>query len=240
MDAVNVHPGVYPVQEIWEDFLLQNMHHLEQFVTGARSDWRTDWENLDEAASSLSRAVYGSCIQFLRAKSGAPDGAAALSKSPSLVNLELVDRLPNTKTIVLLRDGRDVVASSMRTFGWSLGQSCQRWHEGAEILAANLSPNPGFLLVHYEDLFRDLRTAMQRILDYVGLDASKYDFERALKLPVRGSSTFGTNDRQSVHWNPIPRSPEFQPIGRWTRWTPQQLELFEHSCGELNRELGYV
>src|SRR4029450_4223292 len=66
-----------------------------------------------------------------------------------------------------------------------------------------------------------------------------FDFGRAAGMPVRGSSVFFGPGRQSVHWDPVEKTSEFDPKQRGRSWGPDMLERFEWIAGEQLRYFGY-
>ena len=137
-----------------------------------------------------------------------------------------------------MRDGRDVVESGVRSFDWDFDKACELWAEGARTVAAAADQGVPFLLVKYEDVFADQRTEMLRILEFLELDANAYDFAVAASLPVVGSSTFGKRGSR-VNWEPVPRTADFMPIGRWKSWSADQQETFSRIAGDWNLHFGY-
>jgi hypothetical protein len=95
------------------------------------------------------------------------------------------------------------------------------------------------MLVRYEDLVRDVKGSMARILRFVGLDEDAFDFQAAADLPIRGSSWYFGPGRTSVHWAPVQKGPEFDPTERWSSWTPEMHERFEWIAGSQLRAFGY-
>ena len=65
-----------------------------------------------------------------------------------------------------------------------------------------------------------------------------YDFDQALTLPVVGSSVFGRAGG-AVHWLPVPKTEEFQPLHRAAGWTGAQHERFNWIAGTELMTLGY-
>src|SRR5262249_17818575 len=140
-----------------------------------------------------------------------------VTKTPSVDNLRLISLFQNSKTIVIVRDGRTLVESGVRSFGWDFESGCRHWARAADLIIAAQTESSPFLLVRYEDLVGGLQTEMTRILTYLGLDSSVYDFEAASRLPVRGSSTFGVGEK-GVHWHPVEKTAAFDPLHRCSTW----------------------
>ena len=68
---------------------------------------------------------------------------------------------------------------------------------------------------------------------------SKYDFDAAINLPVRGSSVFRGTRPKEYHWDPVEKTPDFNPVGRWNNWSRSTHERFNWIAGEKLVALGY-
>ena len=82
----------------------------------------------------------------------------------------------------------------------------------------------------------DLKGTMLEVLRFAQLDDHAFEIQAASELPVRGSSAYFGSGRDSVHWDPVMRGPDFDPKERWRSWTPDLHERFEWIAG---RQLGY-
>jgi hypothetical protein len=100
--------------------------------------------------------------------------------------------------------------------------------------------NGRYLLVRYEDLLDDLKGSLADILRFAELDQDLFDFEAAADLPVRGSSAYFGPGHTSVHWEPVPKGPDFEPKERWRSWSAEMHERFEWIAGRQLRQFGYA
>jgi hypothetical protein len=75
-------------------------------------------------------------------------------------------------------------------------------------------------------------------LTFVGLPVDSFDFAAAANLPVRGSSVFH-GEEKSVHWKPVAKTSEFDPIGRSSHWKRPVHERFNWIAGRQQVWLGY-
>ena len=149
---------------------------------------------------------------------------------------------PAAQVIILARDGRAVVESCGRTFGWDFDLAARRWAAAADLAVQFLSgravDDPAVRVVRYEDLFADPRGQLTRLLSFLDLDVADYEMSAAERLPVRGSSVFHGR-RGQVHWDPVERTPEFDPLRRWAHWGPAQHARFAWLAGRQQTALGY-
>jgi Tol biopolymer transport system component len=116
----------------------------------------------------------------------------------------------------------------------------RHWATAARaILNFQKSAEPGrrYLIVRYEDLYSDTEREMRRILEFLKLDPERYDFARAIALPVRGSSAL--TETGVMHWRPVQRTSGFDPLQRWANWNRRRHERFNWIAGEYLEGLGY-
>jgi len=241
LDLLDLHPDCQSVPTIGEDHLLANASHLDGFVEGVVKRWNSNWDPDGEWKQVLREHLGQACVSFLvsLAQRVFPTLPRYLvTKTPSVENLHLLSLFPQVKTIVIVRDGRDLVESGMRSFGWSFEAACRQWVEGArQIMKAQEAGLP-FLLVRYEDLQNDLKTQMARICVLLTLELSCFDFEAARDLPVRGSCDFGRGKGQ-VHWSPVAKTAGFKPMHRWAKWSRARQERFSWIAGPTMAYFGY-
>ena len=239
-DLLCLHPDCAPGREpIREDFFLEHADRLLDFVRTVRSRWDPAWGQVGvDTVADLHAALGAGLLSFLTV-----DPARRLVvKTPSVVNLEHAHTLfPTAQVLVLARDGRAVVESCVRTFGWDFDLAARRWADAArtarEFFTDRSPTDPGARLVRYEDLVTDLRPALAALLDFLGLDRDRYDFGAAEHLPVRGSSD--TAHTGAVHWQPVAREEAFDPLRRWQHWAPHDHQRFAWLAGTEQAALGY-
>lgn len=130
---------------IWEDFFHEEAAHLARFAAGIAGHWPAKWNvDLHAARAALLADLGDGLVRYLR------DGTCGivLAKTPSVVGLDHhADLFPREPLIVLVRDGRAVVRSAMRSFGWSFERAVVSWTDGAERVLAfdaiTVSPHCG-------------------------------------------------------------------------------------------------
>ncbi len=147
-----------------------------------------------------------------------------LTKTPSYVEILpfLRDMFPDLLVIHCVRDGRDV-ALSVLTRPWGP----RRFSETADWWAARLRPALAFedahpdlvLRVRYEDLVRQPREQLDRMLAAVGVPSSPGLAEDYLRAP------FGPDPSRAGQWR--------------TRLSQDQVALFEGTAKGLLERLGY-
>lgn len=236
-----LHPDCAPLghPSVREDFLL---HHADALVDYAdRLAWH--WGHWGEAAPSrdaLLRALGDGLRHFFVADRAA---ARVVTKTPSVRNVErFFDVFADGSLLVVIRDGRSVVASGMEGFGWSFEASVRRWAEAARaVLAlrdAHGSGSDRHRMLRYEDLTRDPVSTLTAALRLLDLSPTAYDFEAALDLPVYGSSFVQPDDE--VTWSPQSKPSNFGREERWAAWTADMHARFNWLAGRELAALGYT
>ena len=241
-DLLLLHPDCAPAREpVREDLFLDHSDHLTAFVEAVRTAWDPRWGRFaPDVPERLHAALGEGLVSFL----WDDRDRRLVTKSPSVRHLgRFFAFYPWARLLVLLRDGRSVVQSSMDTFGWDFDRACRNWAEGVDEIhrfqQAETARADRWRLLRYEDLVDDTEGQLRPVLEFLGLDPARYDFEAARDLPVRGSSTFGRQDG-GVHWEPVAKDATFAPKERWRSWTDEQLERFDWLAGDQLRSLGYT
>jgi hypothetical protein len=264
-DLIRMHPDCDSGSAVLEeDNLVSNAHLLAKYVDGVSRWWKHHWspEELQWERDLLMQQLGQGLIAFLssqlkrRKQISGRDGTNGhslrlVTKTPTVRNLGLFFRLfPSSQLLVLVRDGRSVVESSVRTFDRPYGHAAKEWAHSARIIQDHCKDHPQkqFLLVRYEDLYSNPESELRRIFDYLHLDADAYDYVAAANLPVRGSSTLrGQASSHSapwvangIHWEPVEKPKNFNPMERWTNWNRAKHERFNWLAGECLVPFGYA
>jgi protein-tyrosine sulfotransferase len=172
-----------------------------------------------------------------------------LLKSPHAQNLALFRHIfPYDTLLLCLRDGRDVIQSSLKTFPpWhprskGFAEIAREWRYATEAI---LAFEPGgedtyanAKVVRYEALVEDTEAVVHDTLLHARLDPEVFDFDALRRLPIRGSSSLGSVGDQ--RWEPHEKPKDFQPIGRWRgAWSSRQKRRFKAIAGTALISAGY-
>lgn len=171
-----------------------------------------------------------------------------LLKSPHVENLSLAPLVfPNAKILLCLRDGRDVIDSSLKTFSrWNLrgknfNQLAHSWRLGAEAILefdkGGRLENPDVMIVRYEDLVADAKGALHKVFLHLGLDPEKCDMSGVDQMLVRGSSR--AEGQGDDRWKGSEKSSDFNPLGRWEAWPDARKAKFHNIVGQVLTKAGY-
>lgn len=176
------------------------------------------------------------------------DGGRILLKNPHVRNVTLATALfPGDKIVLVLRDGRDVVDASLKTFGGSrllrksFSQLAWEWRCAAEAILSFRSDgdrrHPDVMVLRYEDLLTETDATLSRLLRHVALDEAKFDRGAFDALPVRGSSRSSLSDDD--RWRPEQRDKDFNPLQRWRTWSTRRKAAFDRIAGDVLARAGY-
>jgi protein-tyrosine sulfotransferase len=241
-DLLLLHPDCARGREpVNEDLFLDQSDHLVAFGNAVRASWDPRWGTFgDDLPGRLLASIGEGLLSFL----WTDRDRRLVAKSPSVRHLDrFFAFFPQAQLLILVRDGRSVVQSATDTFGWSFDRACRAWAEGARTIRrfqqAESARADRWRIVRYEDLVDDAEGQLRAIFEFVGLDASRYDFEAARHLPVRGSSAFG-RQKGEVHWATVPKNEGFAPKERWRSWRASRLQRFDWIAGAQLAEFGYA
>lgn len=235
-ELLSLHPDIYSYpNKIWEiPFLPQ---------TGSIQNLQRDFflayeKNIGKVGENDFLPLFGaSFIHYLN--SLVPDGRRLLVKMPGVHYLNnFFTVFPSENLLLLIRDGRDVVASTINTWP-QIGfiNACRRWDRSAKMVLEcqrKYSGRNGYWLARYEDAVIEPETFVREACRKFGLDIGEYPFEKIGSLPVIGSST---TRKQGIAW--IQKPKDFKPIGRWQQWSIWKKSVFKRISGHSLVELGY-
>lgn len=239
-DLFRLHPDVSLLPPRWEDHLLEHADRLVGYADAVARNWLPRWRNDPIERARLLRGIGNGICWFLADAAG---GSRVVTKATSVASLETFFELfPDAYAVVLVRDGRSVTESAVRSWGFTHATAARRWATAARrVLDFDLASRDGpgrYHIVRYEDLVADLEKTFAHVLRFCDLDVGRYDFDAARNLPLRGSST-DRGERADLNWDPVARPADFSGIARFDGWSARQHRLFDLAAGREQRELGY-
>lgn len=239
-ELVRRHPACTSARSpIWEDYLLKNAGLLRRFADEVHRSWDPVWGSTDHLRPELLAKLGDGVIEFL----SRDPHRRAVTKSPTIANLDLFfDVFPRAHLLLLVRDGRDVAASGMKTFGWTLEQSARSWSATTKKILGFVDDHDdkAVRIVRFEDLVVDTEVELMDVLSFLELPSASYDVDVLDEIPVRGSSTYLGPGRNEINWEVLSRPNEFSPIGRWRSWPASDVDEFETIAAAELAELGYT
>lgn len=237
-DLLGLHPDAELSTPVYEDHLVRSSGHLVDFVDEVSREWTPEWEVPASAGNELLSSLGDGILAWLTGDSE----RRVVTKMPSVEGADRFRTLfPRSPLLVLVRDGRSLCESGVRTFGWSYERAFRRWRDAADIvldLSAGAHADPHLAVVRFEDLVQRPAEVVRTICQTVGLDPDTFPYDCIGELPVRGSSTPSTPG-EPVHWAPVEKTASFAPVERWETWSPHLHRRFAEVAGEQQRALGY-
>ena len=176
---------------------------------------------------------------------------------------------PEARLIILVRDGRDNVASSVKaalavrrhkTFVQNsktrlnnflhrdFRAAARDWSNAVDRILRFDEEFKGspfasrYRILRYEDVFREPRQMAERIFEFMQVPCDSGILDAVENAEVVGSSFYSSSKREDArkpNWVATPRTEAFQPIGRWRRWSTFQKNLFKRIAGEALIRMGY-
>lgn len=242
-----LHPTCRAGEVVREDFFLTHADILQKYTETVYRAWDKSWRQQLDNPDALMKYIGDGLLSFLDAES-LKDGKNSevatrlVTKTPDVTNLPLFFQLfPNAKLLIMVRDGRAVVESSVKSFNRSYDEVMHEWADAARKIhqLATTEADHRYLIVRYEDLQQNTEAEMRKILPFLNLDSANYDFAAMHELPVFGSSQLVTEGKQKVHWEGN-KFENFEPTKRWQHWDQTLHERFNWIAGQELQQLGYV
>ncbi|MBN1138230.1 MAG: sulfotransferase, partial [Anaerolineae bacterium] len=149
---------------------------------------------------------------------------------------------PGEHLLLLVRDGRDVVHSTLKTWPQiRFFMACQRWRRAAEMIlhfhGIHGARRKGYWLARFEDAVQDPAAFVEEACERFGLDVQRYPFEKIEAVRVHGSSSLPVDGK--VVWDHMAPPKDFYPVGHWQRWSFGRKCLFKRIAGQALVDLGY-
>jgi len=245
-------PGI-----VWEDFYLAPADHLNAYAASLQPSWNTNWtaqlqaalgadavlRHLGDGLIHLMESQYRYCVEV--GKQAPPSGkpVSLVTATPNTRNLDQFFRLfPEAAPVLIVRDGRAVVESGVRSFDWDYEDAMRMWtSSGQRILdfCQRTEHAERFLLIRYETLYLEPKNEMRRILDFLKLDSERFDFDVCDTLGVMGSSELKQGEAASLHWKYVEKSKDFNPLARASHWPEALRQRFLYIAGPTMAALAY-
>ena len=265
-DLLRLHPDCdVDGLELDEDHFVTYADLLIRYVNLASKTWKAWWgpEQLQKERDLVCQCMGDGLVSYLRLQvrnrrtltgKAPPDKPlpVLVTKTPNVTNLHLFFRIfPNADLLILVRDGRAVVESAVRSFYRNFAEEARQWATRAAVIRdfTESDSNRGrkYLVVRYEDICTNTKSELDRIMLFLRLDPTLYDFDAAKNLPVRGSSSLrreGAGSREAfvapgIHWDPVPKNSDFKPLERWGNWDRAKHERFNWIAGKHLPAFGY-
>ena len=173
----------------------------------------------------------------------APEHKRLLLKVPGVEYLQhFFSVFPHERLIVLLRDGRDLIQSTIKTWPQrDFSDVCREWDESARIIMAFeesfRTQKNRFMIVKFEDAVANSNHFISSVCSHFGIEQQHYPFKKLKDIPVKGSSALKQDGKMT--WKPLEKPSDFNPIGRWSNWDSNKKQIFKKICGKTLIKTGY-
>jgi hypothetical protein len=239
---LRLHPEIYAYpHELWElPALMQSAR-----VMSLAKDFLLEYKpNVGKMAEGDFLPLFGaSLLAYLY--EGSPASSRLLVKTPSVQYItHFYSMFPHECLVLLVRDGRDVVHSTLRTWPrLTFLQACLRWRRSADAVlrakaAFQRSRKDQYFLARFEEAVSDPSKFVRALCRHTGLDAGKFPFDQIDKVKVIGSSKL-TKPGEAVEWQWLAKPKGFQPTGHWHQWSTARKVMFRAVAGRQLMNLGY-
>lgn len=255
-DLLCLHPDCEPGGIIWEDGLIARAGPLIEYVNYLYKFWDSHWHIQEILGPSdlLYNCLGDGLLAFLHMQfavrkndkdlSSTSSSRRLVTKTPSVKNLQYFFKIfPKAHLLIIVRDGRAVVESGVKSFDWTYEQAMHKWAGAAETILnfTKDCQDQKYIIVRFEDLVGNQQKELNKIFSFLGLDPEKYDFQDALNLPVKGSSELRTKEgEEKIHWTPVAKTKDFNPLDRYKHWGRTRYERFNWIAGEFLERFGYT
>lgn len=239
-ELLGLHPDLYAYpNRIWEAPFLQLTPDVEELQAKFLRAYR---HNVGKLANGDFLAVFGAAmIGYLY--SFVPEGRRMLLKVPGVQYLDhFYTMFPHEHLLLLARDGRDVVESTLKTWPQlQFSVVARRWMRSARMAlhchTRYAARSEGYWFGRFEDAIRDPAAFVVEVCRHLDLDANRYPFDQIETISIRGSSALKSDGK--VVWDPVARPQSFNPTERWRSWTSGRKRSFKRIAGQALLDLGY-
>lgn len=230
---------------LWEDFFLSQSDKLLPFVHHTRHLWHPRWDPQQGVLSQTAMmASLGQGLVHFIERQRTPETMFSMlvQKTPTVRNLAQYSSLfPEHKLLLLVRDGRSVVCSGEKSFGWQFEQAAREWAKAAKAIHCFVESEKSvdLKIVRYEDLYLNRKETLTDVFLFLGLDPDACDWQATESLAVHGSSD--TKDSHGeVTWQvKVQPTEDFKPLQRYQQWPKWKRVRFEWLAGLELEALGY-
>lgn len=239
---LRLHPEIhaYPHQ-LWELPALMQSPRVMGLAKGFLLEYKP---NLGRMAEGDFLPLFGaSLLAYLYEDS--PPSSRLLVKSPSVQYItHFYSMFPHEYLVLLVRDGRDVVHSTLRTWPkLTFLQACLRWRRSADAVLSAKDAFQGsredqYFFARFEEAISDPSKFVRALCRHSGLDADRFPFDQIDSIKVIGSSKL-TIPGETVEWRWLPKPKGFQPTGHWQKWPSTRKLMFKAVAGRQLMDLGY-
>ena len=257
-----LHPECYIGDAVQEDYLLTNADLLINYAQSAYRYWSSHWEVEKRIGpyEVLCRCLGDGLTSFLRLQAPAEDSSKdpkddsenpsnlnqkrLITKTPEVRHLKYFFQLfPKAHLLILVRDGRSVTESGVKSAYWGYEKAMRYWAKAASDIDnfddTMKEASNKYLIVRYEDLVEQTTEQLKKIFLFLGLSIETYNFKSAENLLVMGSSQLNRK-KGNFDWERAQKPEDFNPLARHHHWSRKRHERFNWIAGDYLSRFGYT
>ena len=239
-NLLKLHPDFYPYpDDLWEVPFLQQSDKIRAVQSGFIENYEPSEDKLQD---SDFLCLFGSSL-IAHLQRDMPPNKRMLLKMAGVHHLDdFFAAFPHEHLLVVIRDGRDVVRSTLNSWpSLDFASVCRRWNQSARLVMAFDKKNKeraGYRMVRFEDNLQNPVGFMKGVSAEYNLPLETYPFDAIKTLPIRGSSSVKVDG--DLSWRAVSKPKTFDPVGGWQSWPRWKKTLFKRIAGETLIELGYA
>ncbi|MDM8532212.1 sulfotransferase [Anaerolineales bacterium HSG25] len=242
-ELMRLHPDLYAYPyQLWEFPALM----LTGDILNLQKRFLLNYKkNIGKLGEEDFLPIFGAAmIGYLHAST--PIEKRVLIKMPAVQYLShFFSMFPYENLLILTRDGRDLVHSTLRTWPrLNFPQVCLRWNRSARVILSTVDAfkakqQTGYWLGRYEEALVDPISFVQKACDHLNLDKERYPYQKIDEVRVIGSSKLAAN-KGTVDWQVHQEKPkDFKPTQYWQSWSPLKKLTFKVIAGRSLIKLRY-
>jgi len=244
MKLLEKHPNIIKSSHPGEDFIIHNSNHLLKHVSETQNCWNTIWKGMDKDKYGKKYLDYisNALIDYLSPNTDIKEHQYCITKTPSVENIDNFFKLfPQSKLIILVRNGKDIIESGVKGFGWNYTNAMKMIRRRGELIIdfikENDKNNKNFIVVKYEDLVEDTEKSIKKIFNQFKIDDSLFNYDLN-DIPVYGSS-FNKDEKDHVSWEPQKKNKEFTSLKRTKNWSYFMNLKYTFFCSNIDKYFNY-
>lgn len=234
------HPEISEMAPAGEDFLLKEAGLLQAYCQQTASNWHPMWgggfdQNLQ--LKTLKSAIGDGLLAYL---AGEQPVGLVCSKTPSSLGVEHISEFfPSSKVILLVREPVQMIASGIKSFGWTWRGGTRDWLDSAQrILNFHERRDTHSIIVRYEDLIHHPDISLEEIFAFLGVSKSVVTAKSLSTQPVVGSSNYGTQ-QDGIQWEGVKAGKDFAPTKIPDHVPDWAIRKVFKSTKKIRNQLGY-
>lgn len=241
-ECFKLHPDITGTA-VPEAYLIYYSDNLKIYTDHVAGRWRP-WFPKEKISKILTQTIGSALFNLILEQSPNLDKRCEhiFLRTPSVRCIRLLHHFfPESKVIVLTRDGRSVAESHSKGFGSSFRTFTKQYKQAVRELTHFLKTTSNRHLVKvvsYEQLVLNFRPEMESIFNFLEIGAELYDWEAAEQIPVYGSSFFGLKDG-ALHWAPVEKTADFNPLARYQNWSWIKKLIYFLTVGKEHETFKY-